>query len=173
MTKAPADVFPLTLFLCPGLHLDYFVQRWQISDFFFFFYPQFPPSFLSGLSNQEGRFNFTFRPHIQIWLFQTQHYFFFPSWSPIWLVELCALLAKAKREEEKERELYLRLYIEYQYKTEYLPEKLVLRKLKVQLELEGGMDNSLWEIDDGIVLFCFLFIILFSDLSPNSSSLQF
>lgn len=57
-------------------------------------------------------------------------------------MELCALPAKAKREEEKETEPYLKLYIEYQYKTEYLPEKLILSKLKIQLELEGGKGNS-------------------------------
>lgn len=44
-----------------------------------------------------------------------------------------------KKEMERQRETFLKLYIEYQYHTDYLPEeKFILRKLKIQLELERG-----------------------------------
>lgn len=125
-----------------------------------------------GYQTKKGRFNFTFRPHIPIWLFQTQHYFFFPSWSPTWLAELCALPAKARREEEREKERdgeTERDFFEIIYRisiSHWLSSRgeIHLEKAKNSTGVRKGERIIAIEeevIDLCFVLFCFEFIIRF------------
>lgn len=153
MTKALTDVFPLTFF-CLGLHLDSFVQRWQIWDFF---YPQFPSSFFLGYQTKKADL-ISHADHTYQLIVPNTALFLFPLMKSHLVGGTLCFACQSKKRRRK-RGSYLKLYIEYQYKTEYLPEKLILRKLKIQLEIEGGKDNSHWEIGDGIV-FCFVFYLL-------------